>query len=103
MTLIPELAGVYKGRRWRTRKRQMPAWADRAAMRAIKTACPAGHQIDHVIPLSGFTAEGDPISGLNIPRNLRYLPTQQNLSRHVRMSLEDQKLCEQFPPDERAS
>ena len=84
--LISELAGPYKGRRWRTKKTQTPSWSERAAIRAFYKACPAGHHVDHIIPLSGKTAEGYSVSGVHILANLQYLPIVENLTKYNRIS-----------------
>jgi len=55
------------------KQRAMPAWADRAAIQRIYEQCPAGHQVDHIIPLRGKL-----VSGLHVENNLQYLPGVEN-------------------------
>lgn len=50
-----------------------PVWADRKAIHAFYTACPAGHEVDHVLPLKGRR-----VSGLHVLENLQYLAIQAN-------------------------
>jgi hypothetical protein len=71
-----------------------PAWADRTALKAFYAACPPGMHVDHVVPLGGrkehaLTAEGYPISGLHVPWNLQYLPSEENHKKKHRMRAED--------------
>jgi hypothetical protein len=45
--------------------------------------CPAGYQIDHIVPIGGrshvaYTPEGYKVSGLNVPWNIRYLSKPEN-------------------------
>jgi hypothetical protein len=56
-----------------------PWWADRKAIDAIYAARPSGHHVDHIVPLTGLTLEGFPVSGLHVPWNLQYLPGEENL------------------------
>jgi hypothetical protein len=58
----------------------MPAWADKAAMRAVyaeaqRLTLETGqrHEVDHVIPLLGKT-----VSGLHVEYNLQVLPMPDN-------------------------
>ncbi len=59
-----------------------PPWADLDAIRAFYEGCPAGHHIDHKIPL-----QGELISGLHVLENLQYLPAVENLSKGNRIDL----------------
>jgi hypothetical protein len=79
-----------------------PPWVNLAALRRIFADCPAGKQVDHIVPLGGrkshaITTEGYPISGLHVPWNLQYLPARDNSAKSNRMRPEDQTLCEALP------
>lgn len=51
----------------------VPKWADRNALRAFYRACPAGNQVDHIIPL-----KHERVCGLHVIDNLQYLPADCN-------------------------
>ncbi len=59
-----------------------PPWADLEAIEAFYVARPAGHHVDHKIPLQGKL-----ISGLHVLENLQYLPAVENLSKGNRIDL----------------
>lgn len=96
------------GRKWRqnnpakelhrVRMRQVaklnatPPWADLAAIKATYLACPAGWDVDHIIPLRGRTPEGWRVCGLHIASNLRHLPSSENRVRGNRMTADDLEL-----------
>ena len=50
-----------------------PAWADHTAIRRFYAACPAGHQVDHVIPI-----RNKKVCGLHVLENLQYLSPDAN-------------------------
>lgn len=54
-------------------KLRTPSWADKGAIVAVYKGCPAGCQVDHIIPL-----RGDTVSGLHVAENLQYLPASEN-------------------------
>lgn len=61
------------GLRRAARKRRTPQWADLEAIREFYRRCPAGYQVDHVIPLQGTV-----VSGLHVENNLQYLTASDN-------------------------
>lgn len=70
----------------RSRKiRQMPAWAVIADLKIAYTNCPAGMQVDHIVPLRGITFDGYRVSGLHVPWNLQYLTPEENCQKYNRM------------------
>jgi hypothetical protein len=60
----------------RRERARTPRWADRRAISRFKLDTPAGHHLDHIIPLSGET-----VCGLHVLENLQYLPAKENLSK----------------------
>lgn len=69
----PALKAYIASRKKRVR-RQTPKWANLEEIRDIYLKCPAGHHVDHIIPINGKS-----VSGLHIPKNLQYLPAIENL------------------------
>lgn len=57
-------------------KQQTPGWADLEAIRMFYLNCPAGYEVDHIIPLKGKL-----VSGLHTLSNLQYLPADVNRSK----------------------
>ena len=62
-------AGAAKARR----KKRAVAWADKDALSFFYECCPAGCDVDHIIPMQGKL-----ISGLHVPENLQWLPSLAN-------------------------
>jgi hypothetical protein len=54
-------------------KRVTPAWADREAIRQYYRDCPAGFDVDHVVPIRGKR-----VCGLHVLENLQYLAPSAN-------------------------
>lgn len=54
----------------------VPPWADLEAIREFYEAAPAGHQVDHVVPLNSRL-----VCGLHCEANLQYLPSSENQSK----------------------
>lgn len=50
-----------------------PSWVDRDELIRIHVNKPQGYEVDHILPVNG-----DLISGLNVPWNLRYLTEKEN-------------------------
>lgn len=74
--------GVLATARRRAAKLQRtPSWSEREAIAAFYLACPAGHQVDHVLPLRGRR-----ISGLHVLSNLQYLPDADNMAKGNRFT-----------------
>ena len=53
-----------------------PPWADLEAIAFFYECCPAGCEVDHIVPL-----QGEIISGLHIAENLQWLPKSLNRSK----------------------
>lgn len=73
---VRENRGKYRGIR-ATNKAQRalrtPVWADTEAINFFYECCPAGCEVDHIIPLRGRK-----ISGLHVESNLQWLTAEQN-------------------------
>lgn len=77
----PELYRSAVNARRRRLRQQMPKWADQNEIRDFYAACPAGFEVDHIVPLLG-----EQVSGLHVSENLQYLPVRENrkkANRHV--------------------
>jgi len=63
-----------KVRNYQAKKKQRtPKWANLEEITKFYENCPAGYEIDHIIPLQGKT-----VCGLHVLENLQYLPTVEN-------------------------
>lgn len=69
----PAKANAWNAIRRAARVNATPSWADLAAIRAFYEACPAGHHVDHVVPLRGKA-----VCGLHVLGNLQYLTATEN-------------------------
>lgn len=54
----------------------MPLWADANAIRRIYAECPAGMEVDHIVPILGKF-----VCGLHVETNLQYLTKSENSSK----------------------
>lgn len=52
---------------------RVPKWADLFAIMEFYRGCPAGYEVDHIIPLCGKN-----VSGLHVLNNLQYLSIAEN-------------------------
>jgi hypothetical protein len=57
--------------------KRIPPWADKDAIAAIYAGRPAGHHVDHAIPLFGKF-----VSGLHVANNLQYLTAKENMKKN---------------------
>lgn len=57
--------------------RRTPKWSDLEAIQRVYEQCPAGCQVDHIIPL-----QGELVSGLHVPANLQYLTKSENVKKN---------------------
>jgi hypothetical protein len=64
-------------------KLRTPPWANMSAIVEVYKKCPAGCQVDHVIPL-----RGDTVSGLHVAGNLQYLLAAENRAKSNKFTLE---------------
>lgn len=81
---------IDKARRSKPRLKQAtPPWVDPKQLASIYAARPDGHHVDHIVPIKGVTHDGRRVSGLNVPWNLRYLPSRENIRRSNRITPEE--------------
>lgn len=64
------------------RKKRMPKWADKEAIKNFYLNKPHGYQVDHIIPLCGQN-----VSGLHVESNLQYLLPEENRQKSNHYSL----------------
>lgn len=55
-------------------KQQTPMWSNLKEVETIYRNRPAGHHVDHIVPLNG-----ELVCGLHVPYNLQYLTAEENL------------------------
>ena len=72
---------LYRGER----SLRVPLWYDtqKKEIEEFYANCPAGYQVDHIIPLKGKL-----ISGLHVIQNMQYLTDKENLSKGNRVDLD---------------
>jgi hypothetical protein len=66
-------------RRAAAKLQRTPKWANQDAIKEFYQNCPAGHHVDHIIPLQAERA-----SGLHVIENLQYLSVAENTSKQNR-------------------
>lgn len=69
----PGLHAAKGAKRRASRLQRTPAWADLKAIKDFYKNCPAGYDVDHIVPLQGKL-----VSGLHVLENLQYLPASIN-------------------------
>lgn len=57
-----------------------PKWTDKTSLRKVYLNCPAGYEVDHVIPL-----RGKEVCGLHVPWNLQYLTKEENMRKNNKL------------------
>lgn len=57
-----------------------PPWVNYSEIVLIYDQCPAGHHVDHIVPL-----QGENVCGLHVPWNLQYLSETENLKKGNRL------------------
>lgn len=55
------------------RLKRVPAWSEKDKIAEFYNNCPAGCEVDHILPLLGAK-----VNGLHVLRNLQYLPKDEN-------------------------
>ena len=68
-----------QARRDAAKAQRTPPWVDLDALRQFYRNRPAGHHVDHIVPL-----RAENVSGLHVPWNLQYLPAHENLSKQAK-------------------
>jgi hypothetical protein len=76
----PHLKRMYEAMRRARKSNATPTWVDTKAIGEIYGDCPAGMQVDHVVPLCGVD-----VCGLHVPWNLQYLTPSENASKRNRL------------------
>ena len=72
----PGKASAKTMRRRASKMRAMPKWLSSSQLKEIEqfyTSCPAGYEVDHIIPL-----QGKDVCGLHVPWNLQILDIKSN-------------------------
>lgn len=58
---------------------RVPSWADPFVIQDFYDHCPAGHHVDHIVPLFGKL-----VSGFHVQDNLQYLPAAENMRKNAK-------------------
>ncbi len=58
------------------RDKRIPIWSETDLIEEFYKNCPAGHHVDHILPL-----RGEFVSGLHVFKNLQYLTSIENLKK----------------------
>lgn len=77
----PGLVNSHTAARRAAKIKRTPLWANAEAIAFFYECCPAGHHVDHILPLSGKT-----VSGLHVENNLQWLPGVVNIRKGARVS-----------------
>lgn len=72
----PNIVNANTAKRRAARLKRTPVWADLTAIKEFYKSCPAGYEVDHIIPLQGKL-----VSGLHVLSNLQYLLISDNRSK----------------------
>jgi len=64
-------------KRHASKMQRTPIWADLKAIKEFYTNCPAGMEVDHIVPMQGKN-----VSGLHVLSNLQYLTKSENAKKH---------------------
>ncbi len=64
---------------------QTPPWADLAAIEQFYQNRPAGHEVDHIVPLKAMAGRRHVACGLHVEHNLQYLPMPDNRRKGARL------------------
>lgn len=73
MAHVRNYRNSYKTYSRRLRRLRTPKWANKSEIEKFYLNCPAGYEVDHIIPFKGKT-----VSGLHVHNNLQYLTPSQN-------------------------
>lgn len=83
----PDKVSAIKLARKRRVRERAAKWADKKTIIQLYLDCPAGYEVDHIVPIKGKTPEGWHVSGLHVEYNMQYLPATENRKKGNRMRL----------------
>lgn len=75
----PEVFRFHTAKRRANLLQATPYWSNLTSIYAFYKACPAGYEVDHIVPLNSKI-----VCGLHVESNLQYLPIQENRSKSNR-------------------